>query len=384
MWLDGFGDWAIVPEVLRGLQSRAATLDIRTLQAYDSQPADQSEFITTRGDVSILHLKGALTRYHGWFSQGPSYGELRKAYQSMIDSGTRAALLIVDSPGGEINGLFELCEALYEGRSKFQATAVYAAGACASAAYWLSSAFSDRLYCSATSNVGSIGVIATLVDESKALADMGIREYEIISSASPKKSQQPGDSAYRARVQQRLNDTADVLIRAVARYRGTTMAKVLSDFGQGDVLVGQRAVDVGLADALSSAEAVIASLQSKVATKSIFPMPSMLGGSAALTQKGAPVMNAKLEKHRAALGMSSSASPEDVKAAWKALKASKEGAKQADRDQEARALGLPPGMSKAEISAAVDSAAATLNMSPARIRELAGVTRADQLPKKKA
>jgi ClpP class serine protease len=254
--------WAITPEALRALHARAA-VSPSALQARDARAVDFSQFVTMRGDVAILHVKGVLGRYHDWFVEGPSYGELRKAHQSLLDSGARAALLVTDSPGGDVNGLLELAEAFYAGRAKIPNTACYISGSGASAAYFLSAAF-GKVYCSATASVGSIGVITSLIDDSAAQEEAGLKEFEIVSSCSPKKSQQPGDSAYRARVQQRIDDTADVLVRAVARYRGTKTSTVLERFGQGDVLIGQRAVDAGLADGVSDVETVIAELQARI------------------------------------------------------------------------------------------------------------------------
>ncbi|MCU7813080.1 MAG: hypothetical protein KZQ77_17890, partial [Candidatus Thiodiazotropha sp. (ex Notomyrtea botanica)] len=55
-------------------------------------------------------------------------------------------------------------------------------------------------------------------------------------------------------VQRVIDDLADVFISAVAGYRSTSHATVLSDFGQGGLLVGEHAVTAGMADRIGSLE----------------------------------------------------------------------------------------------------------------------------------
>lgn len=252
--------WAITQDSFRALVDQS-----KALQARDATPVDSTRNVSMRGDVAVLHIKGPLFRYHNWITQilgCTSYGELRKDLQSCLDAGVKAILLVVDSPGGEVNGCKEMADALFAARGR-TITAAYVSGSGASAAYFLGSAAS-KIYCAPTAMIGSIGVIYTLVDYSKADAAAGVKEYEIVSSQSPAKSQQPADASYRGRVQTRIDALADVFVSSVAQYRGVSKDTVLATFGQGDVFVGQAAIDAGLADQLSDVEQVIASLQAQV------------------------------------------------------------------------------------------------------------------------
>jgi len=358
--------WAITPSAFRALQTLSESPDLlQALQARDAAPVAYSDYVGVRGDVAIIHVRGTLARYHSaWFATGASYGELRKATQSTLDNGARALLVVADSNGGEINGLLELCQALYEARSRFKATAVYVSGACASAAYCIASAV-GKVYCSATSTVGGLGVVTTLIDDTKAQEDAGVREWQLVSAQSPKKLQLPSDAGYRGRVQQRLDDTFAVMAAAVAKYRGVKVQTVLDNYGQGDVLVGQKAVDAGLADGVSDVESVIADLQKRVdQSRTSMSLPWK---PAASSITGATSMKTeKLERHRAKLGLNVSASAEDVKTAWKAHKSAKrvikaqalglpasataEQIKEGKKAQQAIKLGLAPTATKAEIA----------------------------------
>ena len=57
-----------------------------------------------------------------------------------------------------------------------------------------------------------------------------------------------------------VDDLAQVFINSIAENRNTTPERVISDFGQGGVLIGARAVQAGLADGISSFETVLSDL----------------------------------------------------------------------------------------------------------------------------
>jgi ClpP class serine protease len=128
----------------------------------------------------------------------------------------------------------------------------------ASAAYWLASA-ADEVAVASTALVGSIGVIGTVADPTK----QSSRSIEFVSSQSPHKRPDPTTQAGGARIQARVDDLAAIFIADVARYRGVTPETVAADFGQGDVLIGQAAVDAGLADRVGSFEDEVRRLQQR-------------------------------------------------------------------------------------------------------------------------
>jgi ClpP class serine protease len=114
-----------------------------------------------------------------------------------------------------------------------------------------------------TGILGSIGVRMTITDRREADAARGTKTYEIVSSQSPSKVSDPATEDGRSRIQATLDALAGVFIGEVARYRGVTEETVLSQFGQGGVLVGADAVSAGLADRMASYEAVLAGLASR-------------------------------------------------------------------------------------------------------------------------
>lgn len=260
--------WAITPEGMRvvlSVWSRGQLFSedrAKALQARDGQPMENTRATEIRDGVAVIPVYGALCRHASLFtaiSGATSYGALRKDLQVALDDpAVRAIVLDIDSPGGEVDGVAELAQAIFEARGKKRIVA-YVGGTGASAAYWIASAC-DEVVCSTTSFLGSIGVRSMLVDDSARDLKDGIKEIDIISSRSPGKRDRPIDDDVIARAQSHVDKLADIFIGDVARHRGTTPDDVAANFGAGDVMVGADAVAAKLADRLGTLETLLVEL----------------------------------------------------------------------------------------------------------------------------
>jgi signal peptide peptidase SppA len=256
--------WAMLPEKLPVIFEIAAreNLDIEAVAAKLGRPLDNARTVTLRPDgVAIIPIEGVIFPRASLFaaiSGGVSADELAQDLATALDDpGVSGILLSVDSPGGDVNGVAEVAAMIRDGTARKPIVA-YVRDLGASAAYWLAAA-ADEVAVASTALVGSIGVIGTVADPTKQSA----RSIEFISSQSPHKRPDPTTQAGGARIQARVDDLAAIFIADVARYRGVTPATVASDFGQGDVLVGQAAVDAGLADRVGSFEDEVRRLQQR-------------------------------------------------------------------------------------------------------------------------
>lgn len=229
------------------------------LQAKDGQPLENTRSVKVRDGVAIIPLRGPMVRHASMFSAvsgATSYATLLKDFQqAMASAEVRSILFEVDSPGGEVHGCGELARSIFEARGQKPITA-YVTGQCCSAAYWIASAC-DRIVADRSAVIGSIGVRAMLVDDSKALEAKGIKEHVILSSQSPLKAIDPAKDSDRARVQELLTAQAAVFIADVARHRGVTEAQVSKSYGRGDVFIASDALDAGLIDSLGAFESLL-------------------------------------------------------------------------------------------------------------------------------
>jgi signal peptide peptidase SppA len=190
-----------------------------------------------------------------------SMAKLAAAIRSAArDPAVSAIVLDVDSPGGTVQGVSELAEAIYEARGAKPVAAV--ANSCAaSAAYWVASQASE-LYAAPGAEVGSIGVYTMHADVSEALKQDGIAVSLI--SAGKYKTELSHYGALtvdaRAAVQKTVDEHYGAFVRAVARGRRKSQTAVRDGMGEGRMLLPDAAKAEGMIDGVATLGQVIAKM----------------------------------------------------------------------------------------------------------------------------
>lgn len=224
--------------------------NIELLEAKIGKPLDNSRTVTIRDRTAIIPVVGPIFRYANLFTaiSGATSTEIlaldfKKAEE---DPEVDRIILNVDSPGGQAPGIADLASLV---KNSSKPVISFIGGLGASAAYWFPSAASEVVI-SRSAEAGSIGavfVVGTGEDENS---------VTIISKQSPNKRLDPKTESGMAELQKRIDNIAQVFVEDVASFRGVTVDKVLSDFGQGGLLLGQAAVDAGLADRVGTFESL--------------------------------------------------------------------------------------------------------------------------------
>jgi len=237
-------------------------IEKRALSLGDGKQQDL-KFVEKRGNIGILNIRGPIVRYGGMMELSAdvrsleAYAKEFKALEN--DPSVEVIVLNIDSPGGEASGIAEFATYIKNSPKKVVA---YIDDLGASAAYWIASAASE-IYASSTAFVGSIGVVFTILDDTKKLEKEGIEKIEIVSIQSPKKRPNVKTKEGQAQIQTWANDLADKFIKTVARYRGVSEEYVLNNFGGGDLLISEKAKDVKMIDGISTFEGLIKKLSTK-------------------------------------------------------------------------------------------------------------------------
>lgn len=244
----------LIDIVERAAESR--DVDLEAIAAKVGKPLDYTRNVEVRDGVAIIPVEGPMFRHANLltrFSGATTYGDLAQDFETAKqDPSIKAILLCIDSPGGEVNGCNELSNMVYDARG-VKPIVAYAAHHCCSAAMWLASSC-DEVVADATAVLGSIGVVAAIRNERDP------KRIEMTNSKSPNKRLDIESKEGRAALLAELDATAEVFIQTMARNRGVSVETVETKFGQGGVLVGQQAVDAGLADRLGSFEQVLMEL----------------------------------------------------------------------------------------------------------------------------
>lgn len=267
--------WAMTPEMVQTMLAIAdrENLAPEAVAAQLGRPLDNTRAVAVRDGVAVIPVEGPIARHLDLFTEvsgGVAIETLATDLRGALDApGVHSILLNIDSPGGEANGVGEFAAMVREANARKPVVA-YVGGLGASAAYWIAAA-AGEVVADASALLGSIGVVMAVPDPDKRQS----RAIEFVSSQSPHKRPDPRTEGGRARLQAIVDDSAEVFIAAVAGYRGLTPDAVAA-LG-GDLLVGRKAVDAGLADRLGSFEGVVAGLQQRARE----PRPGRTGGTMA-------------------------------------------------------------------------------------------------------
>ncbi len=174
------------------------------------------------------------------------------------DSGTKAIVLRVDSPGGSVLASEEIRQALLAAKAKKLPIVVSMANVAASGGYWISTP-ADRIFAEPETITGSIGVFGILPSFDQALAKIGVTADGI---ATTPLSGQPDvfggvNDEFNALAQASVEDIYARFTGLVAKSRKQPLEKVQA-IAEGRVWAGGTARQLGLVDQFGGLPAALA------------------------------------------------------------------------------------------------------------------------------
>jgi len=254
--------WAIREGKLHEILAIAAREGdgVEALRAKLGRPLDNAQNVENRDGVALIPITGPIFPRANLFTEMSGATSIEMVAQdfntALAAPSVKAIILNIDSPGGQVNGINEFANMVYNARG-VKPIGAYIRSEGASAAYWIASA-ADEIVADPTAILGSIGVVAVLPDPGKRAKDL-----TFVSANAPNKRLDPQTNAGAAAVQKEIDAIEAVFVSSVARNRGISAETVMSDFGAGGVETGQAAVDAGLADRLGSLESMIADMKKR-------------------------------------------------------------------------------------------------------------------------
>lgn len=212
------------------------------------------------GSTAIIPIMGVISRRMNMFTEisgGTSIDMLDQQLTTALgDDAVKSILLNIDSPGGAAQGVPEFASRVFQARETSSKPIIGYCEMAASAAYWIGSQC-DELYCSEAAAVGSIGVIMTIMDDTRAMKNQGVDPVIIRSSELKAAGAGPLTPNQMGSLQDRVQQIFGMFKDGVERGRAGIDIESVSS---GDVWLGKRAVEMGLVDGISTLDGVLAKL----------------------------------------------------------------------------------------------------------------------------
>ena len=200
----------------------------------------------------FVQIHGILTKRPGYeFFETTSYEEIYTDISKNLENpGVEQIILDIDSPGGEVSGLFDLCEFISLAKREKLIIAL-ANDDCLSAAYAIAASCSKVLV-SRTSAVGSIGVIATHLDVSEADKKDGFAYTTIFKGARKNdlNPHKPLENEALAALDEECERLYEMFVELVAKGRNISTTAVRAT--EAGIFYGENAVKAGLADEVTT------------------------------------------------------------------------------------------------------------------------------------
>ena len=288
--------------VLRVLSSKvgiAMEIDGVELQgvAVDKTKRDTHGYIVANG-IAMIPVQGTLvSRVSGLkpYSGMVGYNQISAMFEKALkDDDVSGIMLDIDSPGGEVSGLFDLVDTLVAGRGKKPMIAAVNDSAY-SAAYAIATA-ADKIILPRTGGVGSVGVIATHFDAEEAMKKEGYKATLVYAGKHKADFSPYGPLTAQAleRLQERVNADYGMFCELVAHNRGMSLDAVKAT--EALTYHGADAIAIGFADEVRNVSAVLAepnmSREIQVTRRNAMPW-KMLNEALRLEDKGTDEANQK-------------------------------------------------------------------------------------------
>ena len=207
--------------------------------------------ISEDGTTGYLDVTGTLVAKHDDFNACmgfTSYEKLYSQFEKQVSMGIEKVVLNVDSGGGEARTAFEMAD-------QFKALAVennipiyaYVDGLSASAAF-LWSSIADEIVARPDSEIGSVGVVVQLVNNSKMLENKGITRKFITYGDNKVPFDDSGEftAKFIQSIQEKVNKTGIQFNKFIARNRNMQVEDVIAT--QAEVFDTEDALKVGFID----------------------------------------------------------------------------------------------------------------------------------------
>lgn len=208
--------------------------------------------------IGMLSIEGPLTykpvTFMGMECGGANYQAIKEDFDTLIDSGVHTVILNLDSGGGEAYQCFDTARYIRQRADENNVRIIsFVDGLAASAAYGLA-CVADEIVATSDSEVGSIGVLVKLMNDSKALSQAGYERTFVTAGKSkvPFDSEGNFTSSFLSDLQSKVDDTYSEFVSHVSNMRSMSDEAVINT--EAKTFTSEKAMELGLLDKVMTHE----------------------------------------------------------------------------------------------------------------------------------
>jgi ClpP class serine protease len=233
-------------ESMREWRGDAVKLTAEDLTAVLTASAAK-QLVTATGSVGEIQIQGVLTNKPDFMAAifgggNTTYTDIINAVHAAdADPAIKKTRFVVNSPGGEINGLFEAMDTIAAAKKPSE---TFVEGMAASAAYGLISQTDKIVAQNRSTLVGSVGIVSVQHVSENIVATASTEAPEKVNDVTTEEGQ--------ANERKLLDGIHAIFAKSIADGRGTNIKDVNANFGRGGLVLANEAKAAGMIDKITS------------------------------------------------------------------------------------------------------------------------------------
>ncbi len=231
---------------------------------------DSPSLMSISGGIAVIDVFGPLVKrpdvFDIMFGSTSTQAIEAAIREAAAEESVKSIMMRIDSPGGSVDGLAELGDAIFQARDQKPVIAQIT-GMAASAGYYVASQ-ATKIFAQRMDMVGSIGTVFSLIDASKAFEEAGL-EVVTIDTGEFKSAGEFGTEItdrHKAEFQKIVDGFFNDFISVIVRGRGISEKKV-REAADGRMFFAEEAVSLGLIDGIRTAEETHAAMTKTIRSK---------------------------------------------------------------------------------------------------------------------
>lgn len=239
-------DYLAMLEIVENhIEGNGAAIYTAVSRLGGGKPRSEVEMID---NIAVVPISGTIVPMGSMMeeiSSATSPSSIQRSFLQAMESDADVVVLDINSPGGAAVGIEETGDLIYNARkASDKLVLAFSSGTMASAAYWIGSQ-ADAIISTKDATVGSVGVIATVVDESRKEKNEGIDRHVIRSGPN----KQIGNGPVTESQLDVLRSKRDMIFNSFVSSIERSRSKLSDDVKTGRDYLGAQALKEGIVDA---------------------------------------------------------------------------------------------------------------------------------------